>query len=408
MNGSFANPSSIICGNDAADPPTATSAAASVTTSGSAYSITVTGIGYIEGITFNIANSSSSSANMVQASNSGDFQSYKNCNFVIGSTGGLSKIVPCNGDKTKTVWTNCSVKFASSSQRIAPISGFWYWRGGSILAGGTQPSTLISLTGGSVRGGDCVIADVDLSNGAASMHLVESTANGAYRVRFNNIKLPSAWTGDLIAPTTAEAATRVEMYNAIVDTSKIYLWAKDTFGSVKSDTTIYRSGGAAVGTDAVSMKLTTSASVKYPAIGFESTAIERAYPGTSAEDSAFTPGVQKTVSVDFVHDSSVVAGQGAGASYAFQNNEFVLEVITLDSSGNVVGTVHSSAPANVLTAATDIGSSTQTFTTTGMTTPVKQRLSVPITPYEKGTIRARIIGYAPNKTIYYCPKLTVA
>jgi hypothetical protein len=60
---------------------------------------------------------------------------------------------------------------------------------------------------------------------------------------------------------------------------------------------------------------------------------------------------------------------------------------------------------NTGTAQADDTSST--WATTGMSNPNKQKLSVQITPQEKGYILARVLVYKAAYTLYVCPKLLV-
>jgi hypothetical protein len=122
-----------------------------------------------------------------------------------------------------------------------------------------------------------------------------------------------------------------------------------------------------------------------------------------------TTGVAKTVTVEFVHDTNVAAGQGAGTSFAFRDDEIWLEVEYLGASGSPLGTIIRDVKATPLTTAADQTSSSVGWTTTGMTTPVKQKLvSASFTPQQKGYIQCRVYVAKASKTIYVDPKITVA
>lgn len=398
--GTQAAPTQIICVDDSVETPANLATTATITTT-LASSISVTGWAYIEGVQFLCGTGATGSS--FNLGSTGVTQRYKNCSFALLTTSSAPRIGVNYSDNARQFWENCTVKFANAGQRIQVNGGIFSWRGGGLAANATQPSVVFEPVA-SIRGGEANIADLDFTAGPANLAMVAS-GNGAWKFVFNNIVLPTSWTGALISGTPA-VQQRVEMYNSITGTSKIYAYVQDADGSLRSDTSIYRNGGAMFGSEAYSLKV-SSLTTKFPITGFRSNWIERAFPGTDAEVTGFVAGASKTVSVDIVHDTAVAAGQGAGASFAFQTNEVALEVVTLDTSGNVLGTYHSSAPSSI-GAASDILPSTETFVTTGMTTPVKQRLSVPIAPAQVGRIRARVIVYAPNKTLYVCPKLTVA
>jgi hypothetical protein len=85
-----------------------------------------------------------------------------------------------------------------------------------------------------------------------------------------------------------------------------------------------------------------------------------------------------------------------------------IEVQYLGTSGVPLGSFTSDAKADPLTAAANQTSSSETWTTTGLTTPIKQKLSVTFTPQEKGYIHAVIHLAKASISIYVVPKLTVA
>ena len=63
------------------------------------------------------------------------------------------------------------------------------------------------------------------------------------------------------------------------------------------------------------------------------------------------------------------------------------------------------AAASYLSSAADQESSGETWDTTGMTNPNKQRLAVSITPREEGVIHATVRLAKASKTVYVCPKI---
>lgn len=403
--GTLAAPTQIVCVDDSSESPAATLATASVNTTGSGAHITISGFAYVEGMVFNCGGGTNAANILLGSINAS--QKYKSSTFNLVSTSGTARIIVCNGDDAAQEWDGCNVKFSAALQRIQLAGGHFTWRGGALASDSVMPSVLMEPPTSAARGGTATVTDVDLSSGLSTMNLVGGSGVGAWRFVFSNMKLPANWTGRPMAATPG-VRQRAELYNSISGTTWIHAYIDDPFGLIQSDTGVYRVGGAMIGSEPISMKMTTNANAKFPSHGLRSNWMERVFPGTDAEVSAFVAGASKTVSVDFVHDTAIAAGQGAGASSAFRNNDFVLEVITLDTAGAVTGTYRSTAPATVLTAAADIGASSEPFTTSGMTTPMKQRLSVTIAPQQAGRIRARIVGYAASKTINYCPKITVA
>ena len=114
-----------------------------------------------------------------------------------------------------------------------------------------------------------------------------------------------------------------------------------------------------------------------------------------------TVGSSITVGLELVHDS-----QGAGSGSKFQNDECWIEAQYLSASGTPLGAISSNAKATVLTTAADQASSSETWTTTGLTTPVKQALQVTFTPQMKGFVHLKCVLAKASKTVYVCPKIT--
>ena len=175
------------------------------------------------------------------------------------------------------------------------------------------------------------------------------------------------------------------------------MWVEDYAGNVKDESTIVKTGGASDdGSATISWKMTSVANTEYPIHVLRSPEIW--VPNIAT-------GSAKTLTVEFVHDTNVAAGQGAGASFAFQDDEVWLEVSYQGTSGFPLAVLASDAKANVLATAADQTSSSATWTPTGL---VKQSLSVTFTPQEKGVFIARICVGKASKTIYVDPLVTVS
>lgn len=183
------------------------------------------------------------------------------------------------------------------------------------------------------------------------------------------------------------------MHNCDSGDTNYRLWVEDYAGSIKSETTIIRTGGASDGTTGLSWKMATSANAEYPVVHLESPEIV-VWSDTTGS---------KTVTVEIVHDS-----QGAGSGSKFQDDEIWLEVMYLGTSGYPLGTWIRDCKADIMATAANQTDSSETWTTTGLASPVKQALSVSFTTAEKGFIHARVVMTKASKTCYVCPKLTVA
>lgn len=400
--GTAASPTRIICVNDGAEPPTAVASTATVTTTG-ANNIAITGCCYAYGIAFS-AGTGSSSAHLTFASDSagGAIQEYEACGFSIPTTSASSRMeIGCAGSSGATVgkvtWKSCTAKFGNASQGIGLLEGDFTWRGGSILSGSTALTTALfrSAATSDRPSSNLLVQGVDFTSigAAASIFGVSSLARGIVRY----CKLPASWTGTLTTGTL-KAPHRFEMYNCDNADTNYKLWVEDYAGSIKDNETVYRTSGASDGTTPLSWIMSTSANSSYPLVKLNSPEM------VVWNDTVGTP---ITVTVEVVHDTNVASGQGAGASSAFQDDEIYLSVQHLGTSGTPLGVFINDCKSSVLATATDQASSSAAWTTTGLTTPVKQALSVTFTPQKKGFIHAHVVMTKASKICYIDPMLVV-
>lgn len=390
-NGTPASPTLIIGGNDAAEPPTALSSAPTVTTT-SNFAITITGSVYCYGLNFFSGSGASSGANLTM-NGSGSVAVFEQCSFQAVSTNGSNDIVigsPASSTYYKCTWSNCDVKFAAAAQTVSVTQSDFQWNGGSALSGGTTPTALFAL-GTTGDGASAVISGVDFSNLGTGFNLFEAGPDQALGI-IRNCKFPASWSGSIGVPTGP--AQRYEMYNCDSGDTNYRLWISDYSGTVREEPTVVRTGGASDGTTPLAWKIVTTANAKYPSTLMRSGEI------VQWND---TTGSSVTATVEIVHDS-----QGAGSGSKFQDDEIWLEVMYLGTSGYPLGSWIRDCKADVLAAAANQTDSTETWTTTGLTSPVKQKLSVTFTPQEKGFIHARVVMAKASKTCYVCPKMTVA
>jgi hypothetical protein len=178
------------------------------------------------------------------------------------------------------------------------------------------------------------------------------------------------------------------MYNCDSGATNYRLWIETFAGSIKSETTLVKTGGASDGTTALSWKLTTTANAN-----------EYVAP-LITDDMAIwidNTGSTKTISVDILHDSAT----------ALTDAEVWLEIDYLGSSAQPLGTPASDKRATVLTTAANQASSSASWVTTGLANPNMQKLEVTFTPNMKGFVYARVCLAKPSYTIYVDPKPTI-
>lgn len=387
--GTLASPSQILCVDDSAEPPTALATTGTITTTGTA-AFSLSGSVYVYGLTV-FSGTGSSSGPSILLTGSGQTGIFEQCSFQsvcthagndigFGSTSG--------GQYYKCEWRECTVKFAAVGHCININQTTFEWNGGSVLSGSTAPTELFAFGGDGAR---ALISGVDLQHIGASTTLFQPGARPSLGI-IRDCRLPASWSGSLGTPTAP--TQRVEMHNCDSGDTNYRLWVEDYAGSVKHETTIVRTGGASDGTTTISWRMATTANAEYPVVLMCSPEI------VAWND---TTGSSVTATIEIVHDS-----MGAGSGSKFQDDEIWLEVMYLGTSGYPLGSWIRDCKADVLATAANQADSTETWTTTGLTTPVKQKLSVTFTPQEKGFVHARVVMAKASKTCYVCPKMTVA
>lgn len=393
--GTLASPCQILCGDDAAEPPTALATTATFGTTG-ANGFTFQGSFYWYGGTFNIGTGGSTSSIGFSVGSTSDWQVWDTVDFIITSSatpafigiGGSSSAFTA---KSRIVWKNCDVKFNAAQQTINVYQHDWRWMGGSVLSGGTSPNVLVTI-GSLGRTGDIWIEDVDLSNCSAGVHIFAAPV-AVSKGWVVNCKLPTSWSGSLVTGTKVPGFRAVMMNcdAAAGDTNYKY-WLDDYAGTVRDSSAIYRS--ASDGTTSLSYKMDTSvnggADCEFPTI-----VLETEWMATEWND---TTGSSKTVTVEIVHDSAT----------NLKDDEVWVEVRYMGTSTQTLGTVVTDAKATILTTAADQDASSVTWTGTGGFGNVnKQKLVVSFTPQEKGPFQFRVCLAKPSKVIYFCPKADI-
>jgi hypothetical protein len=385
--GTAGNPTKVICANDGAEPPTAAATTATVSTTG-ASNITITGHAYHYGITFN-AGSSTNAASILAHNASNESQVYEKCKFVLNNSSTTSRIrmgQVNDGGCQEIKWKGCDAKFGQSQQRI-DLRAKFSWDGGTFLSGTTSPASVFVLGSRSVT--TVIISGVDFSNLGSSVSIIDESTRQPVKFGLRNCKLPASWSGSLWSASPSCVGMRAEMHNCDSADTNYRLWVEDYSGSIKHETTIVKSGGASDGTTAYSWKMASSANASYPFAPLESPEIIGRWNTTV--------GSSITVTIDILHDSLT----------NLTDSEVWIEAQYLGSSGFPLGTFLSDAKADPLVAAADQTASTATWTTTGLTNPNKQKLSVTFTPQEAGYLQAKVFLAKASKTVYVDPDLQV-
>jgi hypothetical protein len=313
-----------------------------------------------------------------------------------GFTGNIAFGSGANGGSgQEVVLRNTDMKFGAGSQTLNMNAGKMRWEGGSILAGSATPADLCVFSVGAGKANPAFIEGVDFSNFSGNWDFVGETFYcSQFQLEVRNCKLNSGWAGSLIDSAWIKPGGSAKMHNCDAGDTNYRLMEQDWRGVVQSETTVVRTGGASDGTTPLSWKMVSNANAMYPMAGLPTP--QRALWN---EDT----GSSKTLTVEIAHDSV-----GGGTGSRLTDAEIALEVSYPGTSGSTKHTVVSDAKTNYLATAADQTDSSESWTTTGLTTPVKQKLAVTFTPQEKGVIMWRVVLSKPSVTVYVDSKAVVS
>ncbi|MDE2097808.1 MAG: hypothetical protein KGL39_11215 [Patescibacteria group bacterium] len=302
------------------------------------------------------------------------------------------------------VFENCSLNGSSAGGGIA----FGYYNTGTsvklincsltwVNGNHTLSNTLLKMLGGSLHytGSSTSLFSENPSNGSPSeIHLlgvdataIPSTASlvGASArwydldATFDGVKLPSSYNFDLNRQT--QAGTSPYRYRFCDSGNTNYAMHNVSYqGDLQTETTIVKASGASDGTTQISWKHSTNANASF------------AHPVESEDLVVWndTVGSPVTFNLDFVHDSLTAL---TDADIWVEAEYFSSATSSLKS----YATTESAVPTLTWAA------SAATWTTTGMTNPNKQKLSITITPQQKGYILFRVRLMKPSYIVYVDP-----
>lgn len=305
---------------------------------------------------------------------------FRNCAFNMVASGTSAAIQP-NGTSAGgrwVEWRDCTVSFANASQSINCFGIRFRWSRGSLLAGSAVPTVLFS--GASTTTGEIIVDGVDLSQAGSGKSLISGSVSGPVTFRYCKVHAS-------VAVATAPLQNVQGPVSLIGCNSGSNVQRNESHahqGVLTTETTIVRTGGASDGTTPFSWKIVSAANNKRD-FSFET------FEGAIWNDSI---GSAKTLTVHVVTDNVTLT-----------DHEIWLEVDFLGDGSFPLSSRVSDDAATLLTAAANQASdSGEAWTTTGLTTPVKQKLEVTFTPAMKGPIRWRVKYAKASSTVYVCPK----
>ncbi len=274
-----------------------------------------------------------------------------------------------------TILINTTVEFGHAGSYIRAQGGLIQWKStASAIVSGTLPTTLFA--GDTSESNPTVVLDgVDLSALGSGKTIVGASPGQSF-YQLVNCRLGASVT---VAATPSLPPNRVEVINCDSGATGYRNEIYDYSGTLTTETTIIRTAGASDGVQAVSWKIVTTANCS------------RVFPFRSWPIPLWNTatGGAKTATVEMVNDGTTL-----------KDSEAALEVAYLGSSSYPLASRVTTAAADLLNAGASIATSTETWTTTGLSSPVKQKMAAAFTPNMVGQIRGTIVISKASQTLY--------
>lgn len=336
----------------------------------------------VRGINFH-AGTGANSANITFNGSQGHITTFTNCGMYLDGTSGGNFDFSNAGFSPYQHWIfdNTTFNFTNVNQFIKLGPANLTWRNTASAIGGSVPTVLITDGGNFFS---TVTADgLDLS-AAGSGKTIVTAASTMLFADFTNCKIdpaatlatrPNSW-GPRVTSSICDS-TGTNYKQAVVDYT----------GTLTQEATIIRSSGASDGVTGISWKVVTTANPTF----------RLAFVTNEVAIWNSTTGSSVTATVEIVNDGTTLT-----------NDDIYIRVQYLGSSGSPLASVASSGVATPLTAGASITTSTATWTTTGLTTPIKQKMAVSFTPQLAGYIRLTVYVKKASQTVYVDPLITLS
>ncbi|WP_164964306.1 hypothetical protein [Rubrivivax sp. JA1026] len=265
----------------------------------------------------------------------------------------------------RVVWNSCTVFLANGSTFLDICSGGLEWNGGAFLAGTGTPNPVMRVRARSQK--PTRIIGVDMTALSWSANLCELQVPGL--VQFIGCKLPASWVGALWTGTRRTGG-RIEML------------ACDSGGDIRRDQVAELAGD-----------LYTETSIK-PA------GVEKTWRMVKAANALTLDSLQikfplsagtRTIEIDTLTDGLTLTDAEISVDLAFAG-----------SAASTLYSLASDAPANPLSPAAQASSST-TWATAGVTSPVRQTLGVTVYVGQDCVGIATVRLTRASTTVYVCP-----
>jgi hypothetical protein len=370
FKGTNPSPDTVLCVNRSGSVPPVSAdlrTTATITTTG-ANAFSQSGVVYLYGIVINAGSGATNVGISINAS-----AVFDNCALNKLGTTGINTAINFGSSSANEELRNTTVRFGSTSDGLT-ASGALAWRNtaSAVNTSGSIPTTLFAAAPNNLL---CEAVDLSAITGT-----LFATA-GPTDATLKDCKLGASVT--ICATPTPLAAAVVLIRCDSGDTN--YRTERYRYqGTLRTETTIVRTGGASDGTTPIAWKLTTTANSK------------RYLPFESLPISIWneTTGSAITLTVEGIWGGGAVP----------TNADIWMDVEYLGTSGFPLGSFATSGPADQLAAGTNLSAGSGTWG--GSTT--KFKLEKTITPQEKGPITVYVKAALASSIFYLDPKLTVS
>lgn len=376
--GTITAPDSLICvdragSNSYADLRTTATISFNVTAA-----VTFGGVlGYCYGVVWNIGTSTTANFGISFGSSNGARKAER-CTFNFGSTGTGSKTIGGTG----LVLVNCNVSYAANASSILSAQGTpqiinepgFPFLTGTVSRVGAGGMIMANLNASSTE-----LRGLDLSG--IGGRIWQSGSYGIHRAV--NCKLSTTTLSSLHWGCDTHV-----IYFEVANCSVAGAMVPDTRmgrgGTLTVETVVVRTDGASDGTTPVSWKIvpTTDNRAEVPFETFEGVIWNE------------TVGSPKTLTVHVINGDGVT----------LTDEDIYVDVEYLSDANVPASSRSADAVATLSSPVAQADDSATAWTTTGLTTPVKQKLEVTFTPQMKGLIRWRVKYAKTSTTVYVCPK----
>lgn len=381
--GTAASPCYIYCVNRGGSVPPVSAdlrTTATITTTGANAMTLTLAFSYVYGITFSAGSGAVNSA-LAISSGSVCHIVYDSCVLKkAGTTASAAALSSgASGSQVAVVLRNTVLSFGAAGDSLTVSSGTLRWYATASALSGTTPTTgLFQITGGSVIDVD----GVDLSSMGSGSNLIRAQTS-ASSVVIRNCKLgASVAVAAATAPSSNSPSASVQLVRCDSGDTNYRSEKYMTTGTLTTETTIVRTGGASNGTTTISWNVTTAAS---PEI--------------------ITPFECFPISIwnETVGSSVTVTVECRGGAVP-NNDEVWMDVEYLGTSGFPIASFATTTKDDLLASGSACTSSSETWG--GSTSSFK--LTKAVTPQEKGPITVYVKVAKASSTFYIDPKITLS